>query len=84
MLQASFNQIQQIIAEKHPDYAERHNRPDFQYHNLQKYGATQIIIKKTVQALNWYILAHPLYSPDVDRSDYYFFFHSEHQFAREV
>lgn len=37
-----------------------------------------MITKRTIEELNWILIEHPPYSPDVAASDFYLFYHLQH------
>ena len=60
-----------VLKQKRPDYEKRHDKLIFQYDNARSYVAKPI--KETLEVLNWNVLSHPPYYPDVAPSDYHLF-----------
>ncbi|KAG5318824.1 MOS1T transposase, partial [Pseudoatta argentina] len=63
-------QFSQALRQKWPDYAKRHE-VIFQYNDARPHVAKSV--KETLEALNWDVLSHPSYSPDIAPSDYHLF-----------
>ncbi|UYV66708.1 K02A2.6-like [Cordylochernes scorpioides] len=56
---------------KRPLYAKRHDKVIYQHDNARPHVAK--VVKETLEALQWDVLPHPLYSPDIAPSDYHMF-----------
>ncbi|UYV82194.1 hypothetical protein LAZ67_21001313 [Cordylochernes scorpioides] len=56
---------------KRPLYAKRHDKVIYQHDNVRPHVAK--VVKETLEALQWDVLPHPLYSPDIAPSDYHMF-----------
>ncbi|UYV70362.1 SETMAR [Cordylochernes scorpioides] len=56
---------------KRPLYAKRHDKVIYQHDNARPHVAK--IVKETLEALQWDVLPHPPYSPDIAPSDYHIF-----------
>ena len=56
---------------KRPQYAKRHDKVIFQHDNARPNVAK--VVKETLEALNWDVLPHLPYSPDIAPSDYHLF-----------
>ncbi|UYV65845.1 hypothetical protein LAZ67_3005620 [Cordylochernes scorpioides] len=54
---------------KRPLYAKRHDKVIYQHDNARPHVAK--VVKETLEALQWDVLPHPLYSPDIAPSDYH-------------
>ena len=70
----SYQQLMQLsraLKFKRPQYAKRHDKVIFQHDNAQPHVAK--VAKKTLEALNWDVLPHLPYSPDIAPSDYHLF-----------
>lgn len=63
--------LSRALKEKRPKYAKRHDKVIFQHDNARPHVAKPV--KETLEALNWDVLPHPLYSPDIAPSDYHLF-----------
>ena len=74
-------QLSQALKFKRPQYAIKHNKVIFQHTNARPHVAK--IVKETLEALNWDILPHPPYSPDIVLLDYHFFRLMAHGLAEQ-
>ena len=63
--------LNHALIEKRPEWARRHGKVILQHYNTPSHTAK--VVKNTLKALNWEILSHPLYSPDLAPSDYHLF-----------
>ncbi|KAG5324078.1 MOS1T transposase, partial [Pseudoatta argentina] len=61
-------QLNRTLKQKRPDYAKRHDKVIFQHDN-----AWSLVAKPVKETLNWDILLHPPYSPDIAPYDYHLF-----------
>lgn len=59
------------LKEKRPQFAKRRESVIFQHDNARPHIAATV--KNKLQSLNWEVLPHPPYSPDIAPSDYYLF-----------
>ena len=66
---------------KRSQYAKRHNKVIFQHDNARPHVAK--VVKETLEALNWDVLPHPPYSPDIAASDYHLFRLMAHGLAEQ-
>lgn len=69
--QQQLMQLSRALKAKRPQYAKRHDKVIFQHDNARPHVAR--IVKDTLEALQWDILPHPPYSPDIAPSDYHLF-----------
>ncbi|GFV22958.1 mariner Mos1 transposase [Trichonephila clavipes] len=60
-----------INAIKRPHHAKRHEKVIFQLDNARSH--VEKVVKVTLEALQWDVLPHPLYSPDYATSGYHSF-----------
>lgn len=63
--------LRQAINEKRPEFRLRHDKLVFQHDNAPAHNS--LLVRNYLDTVNWEILAHPPYSPDVAPSDYYLF-----------
>ncbi|UYV74220.1 Iav [Cordylochernes scorpioides] len=66
---------------KRPLYAKRHDKVIYQHDNARPHVAK--VVKETLEALQWDVLPHPLYSPDIAPSDYHMFRSMTHGLAEQ-
>ena len=59
------------MKDKRQQYDKRHDKVILQHDNTRHYVAK--IVQETLQVLNWVILSHLPYSPDIAPSDYHLF-----------
>lgn len=71
--------LSRALREKRPQYEQRHNKVILQHDNARPHVAKQV--KNYLETLNWEILPHPPYSPDIAPSDYYLFRSMAHGLA---
>lgn len=64
-------QMSRALKLKCPQYAKRHDRVIFQHDNAQPHVAK--VVKDILEALQWDVLHHPPYSPDITPSDNHLF-----------
>ena len=64
-------QLSRTLKLKRPQYTKRHDKVIFQHDNARPHVAK--VVKDTLEALNWDVLPHPPYSPDIAPSDYLLF-----------
>ena len=69
--QQQLMQLSRALKLKCPQYAKRHDRVTFQQDNARPHVAK--VVKETLKALNWDVLAHPPYSSDIAPSDCHMF-----------
>jgi len=67
------------LREKRPHYRKRHNKLIFLYDNVPSHTST--IVQNYLETLNWEVLPHPAYSPDLAPSDYHLFSSVGHALA---
>jgi len=65
--QQQFMQLSQALKQKRPDYTKRHDKVIFQHDNARPHVAKSV--KEIFEVLNWDVLSHPPYSPDIAPSD---------------
>nr|QXJ78550.1 putative DD34D transposase [Kaburagia rhusicola] len=73
--------LSRALKEKRPQYEETHDKVILQQDNARPHVAK--VVKKYLETLNWEILPHPPYSPDVTPSDYHLFRSMAHGLANE-
>ncbi|UYV67844.1 hypothetical protein LAZ67_5002206 [Cordylochernes scorpioides] len=66
---------------KRPLYAKRHDKVIYQHDNARPHVAK--VVKETLEALQWDVLPHPLYSPDIAPSDFHMFRSMTHGLAEQ-
>ena len=71
--------LNHALIEKPPEWARRHGKVILQHDNAPSHTAK--VVKNTLKALNWEILLHPPYSPDLAPSDYHLFESMGHSLA---
>lgn len=63
--------LNQALKQKRPQYAVRHDKVILQHDNARPHVA--VVVKNYLETINWEILPHPPYSPDIAPSDYHLF-----------
>lgn len=63
--------LNQALIEKRPEWARKHGKVILLNDNVRVHNEKEV--KKTISALNWEVLASPLYAPDLAPSDYHLF-----------
>ena len=63
--------LKRAIAEKRPEYANRHKAITFHHDNARPHVV--IPVKNYLENSGWEVLPHPRYSPDLAPSDYHLF-----------
>jgi len=63
--------LDRAVKDKRPQYGGRHDKVILQHDNAMPHVAKTV--QETLQVLNWEILSHPSYSPDISPSDYHLF-----------
>ena len=66
--QQQLMQLSRALKFKRPQYAKRHDKVIFQHDNARPHVAK--VVKETLEALNWDVLPHPPYSPDIAPSEH--------------
>ena len=74
-------QLSRALKLKRPQYAKRHDKVIFQHDNARPHVAK--VVKNTLEALQWDVLPHPPYSPDIAPSDYHLFRSMTHGLAEQ-
>ncbi|UYV73896.1 hypothetical protein LAZ67_11001326 [Cordylochernes scorpioides] len=69
--QQQLMRLNRALKIKRPLYAKRHDKVIYQHDNARPHVAK--VVKETLEALQWDVLPHPLYSPDIAPSDYHMF-----------
>lgn len=64
-------QLRNQLAEKRPEWADRHDKVILLHDNARPHVAKPI--KDTIEEFKWDVLPHPPYSPDIAPSDYHLF-----------
>ena len=73
--------LRRAINDKRPEYQLRHDKLIFQHDNAPAHNS--LLVRNYLGALNWEILAHPPYLPDLAPSDYYLFSSMSHALAEQ-
>lgn len=73
--------LHRALREKRPDYEQRHEKLIFLHDNAPSH--TSKIVRNYLEALNWEVLPHPAYSPDLAPSDYHLFSSMGHALAEQ-
>lgn len=63
--------LSRALKEKRPQYYSRHEKIILLHDNARPHVAAPV--KKYLETLDWEVLPHPLYSPDIAPSDYHLF-----------
>lgn len=63
--------LKKALAQKRPEWKERHDKIILQHDNARPHVA--VPVKNYLEGVNWDILPHPPYSPDIAPSDYHLF-----------
>ena len=74
-------QLSRALKFKRPQQAKRQDKVIFQHDNARSHVAE--VVKETLEALNWDVLPHPPYSPDIAPSDYHLFWSMAHGLAEQ-
>ncbi|UYV79052.1 hypothetical protein LAZ67_17000923, partial [Cordylochernes scorpioides] len=67
--QQQLMRLSRALKIKRPLYAKRHDKVIYQQDNARPHVAK--VVKETLEALQWDVLPHPPYSPDIAPSDYH-------------
>ncbi|UYV62912.1 hypothetical protein LAZ67_2002436 [Cordylochernes scorpioides] len=79
--QQQLMRLSRALKIKRPLYAKRHDKVIYQHDNARRHVAK--VVKETLEALQWDVLPHPLYSPDIAPSDYHLFRSMTHGLAEQ-
>ncbi|UYV68994.1 SETMAR [Cordylochernes scorpioides] len=79
--QQQLMRLSRALKIKRPLYAKRHDKVIYQHDNARPHVAK--VVKETLEALQWDVLPHPLYSPDIALSDYHMFRSMTHGLAEQ-
>ncbi|UYV79010.1 SETMAR [Cordylochernes scorpioides] len=79
--QQQLMRLSQALKIKRPLYTKRHDKVIYQHDNARPHVAK--VVKETLEALQWDVLPHPLYSPDIAPSDYHMFRSMTHGLAEQ-
>ncbi len=71
--------LSQAIKDKRPQFHQRHNKVILQHDNARPH--TCRVVKEYLEKLNWEVLPHPPYSPDLAPSDFHLFRSMAHGLA---
>ena len=63
--------LHRALREKRPHYRKRHDKLIFLHDNAP--SPTSTMVQNYLETLNWEVLPHPAYSPDLASSDYHLF-----------
>ncbi|KAG5322885.1 MOS1T transposase, partial [Pseudoatta argentina] len=69
----------QLMSQKRPLYAQRHDKVILLHDNARPHVAKPV--KTYLETLKWEVLPHPLYSPDIAPSDFHLFRSMAHGLA---
>lgn len=73
--------INRALHDKRPNYQQSHERLIFLHDNAPAHKST--FVRNYLDALNWEVLPHPPYSPDLAPSDYHLFSSMSHALAEQ-
>lgn len=73
--------LHRAMREKRPEYQQRHDRLIFLHDNAPSH--TSLLVRNYLEGLNWELLPHPPYSPDLAPSDYHLFASMGHALAEQ-
>lgn len=73
--------LNRAVREKRPNYATRHEIPILLHDNAPSHKST--LVQNYMEALNWEVLPHAAYSPDLAPSDYHLFSSMGHALAEQ-
>ncbi|UYV83448.1 SETMAR [Cordylochernes scorpioides] len=79
--QQQLMRLSRALKIKRPLYAKRHDKVIYQHDNARPHVAK--VVKETLEALQWDVLPHPLYSPDIAPSDHHMFRSMTHGLAEQ-
>ncbi|UYV63935.1 hypothetical protein LAZ67_2006056 [Cordylochernes scorpioides] len=79
--QQQLMRLSRALKIKRPLYAKIHDKVIYQHDNARPHVAK--VVKETLEALQWDVLPHPLYSPDIAPSDYHMFRSMTHGLAEQ-
>jgi len=68
--------LHRALREKRPHYRKRHDKLIFLYDNAPSHTST--MVQNYLEILNWEVLPHSAYSPDLAPSDYHLFLSMGH------
>jgi len=71
--------LHRVMHEKRPYYRKRHDKLIFLHDNAPLHTST--MVQSYLETLNWEVLSHPAYSPDLASSDYHLFLSMDHALA---
>jgi len=71
--------LHRALREKRPHYRKKHDKLIFLHDNAPSHTST--MVHNYLETLNWEVLAHPAFSPDLALSDYYLFSSMSHALA---
>jgi len=71
--------LHRALREKRPHYRKKHDKLIFLHDNAPSH--TSIMVQNYLETLNWEVLPHPTYSPDLTPSDYHLFSSMDHALA---
>ncbi|UYV65661.1 SETMAR [Cordylochernes scorpioides] len=79
--QQQWMRLSRALKIKRPLYAKRHDKVIYHHDNARPHVAK--VVKETLETLQWDVLPHPLYSPDIAPSDYHMFRSMTHGLAEQ-
>ncbi|UYV83678.1 SETMAR [Cordylochernes scorpioides] len=79
--QQQLMQLSRALKIKRPLYAKRHDKVIYQHDNAWPHVAK--VVKETLEVLQWDVLPHPAYSPDIAPSYYHMFRSMTHGLAEQ-
>ena len=73
--------LSRALKEKRSQFENRHDKVILQHDNARPHVAN--VVKTYLETLNWDVLPHPPYSPDIAPSDYHLFRSMTHGLAEQ-
>ncbi|GBP74933.1 Mariner Mos1 transposase [Eumeta japonica] len=73
--------LSRALKEKRPQYCSRHDKIILLRNNARPHVA--VTMKNYLKTLDWEVLPHPLYSPDIAPSDYHLFRSMAHALSEQ-
>ncbi|GBP40140.1 Mariner Mos1 transposase [Eumeta japonica] len=73
--------LSRALKQKRPQYYSRHDKIIFLHDNARPHVA--VPVKKYLKTLDWEVLPHPPYSPDIAPSDYHLFRSMAHALSEQ-
>ena len=73
--------LNSALREKRPEYQQRHDKVIFLHDNAPSH--TSKLVQDYLKTLNWEVIPHPAYSPDLAPTDYHLFSSMGHALAEQ-